>query len=510
MAKLGTIYLVGAGPGDPALITVKGLALLREATAIVANTLRHAALLREAHPEAELHDTGSFRRGNKQPAEDVIRLLIKLAKQGKTVVRLWDGDPFVYSCAAQEITAATQAGLRVEVVPGVTSATAALAYAGVPVTDWNYAASFTVVSGFVPDHAAAQPDWTTLAKTETLVVLMPIENLPQITAKLQAAGRLPDTPAIAIQSGTLPSQKRVIASLATIAEAVEENAIESPAVVAIGDIVRLAHHLDWFQPGDNYPLLGQRVLVTRPQHQAADFMADLRLLGAEPISFPTIEILPAEDPGPLDAAILRLATPESGSRASPYSWLVLTSVNGVAAFWDRLAHLKLDSRCLAAVKIAAIGPATAEALNRCSIRPDLVPEVYTAEGVLDALDVAGSVAEQRFLLARADIARKTLAEGLVERGAIVEEFAAYRTVPVSGDRPPPFADIVTFTSSSTVQGYVNCLAGQKPAEALRDSQVVCIGPITAGTAQALGVPVAAVAEEYTIAGMLDVLKALPA
>lgn len=252
-----------------------------------------------------------------------------------------------------------------------------------------------------------------------------------------------------------------------------------------------------------YPLQGRRVLVTRPVHQADEFMAALRALGAEPVLFPTIEIQPAAETAPLDEAIRRLAGP-----APAYDWLVLTSVNGVAAFWARWEAAGLDETHLAAVKIAAIGPATAEALRERKVEPALVPEVYTAEGILAAFDRLGPIAGQRFLLARADIARKTLAEGLAARGASVEEIAAYRTAPVAGGAVPPAADIVTFTSSSTVQGYVNCLGKVAPAAALKDSLVVCIGPITAATAGALGLPVHAVAETYTIEGILQTLSSL--
>lgn len=269
---------------------------------------------------------------------------------------------------------------------------------------------------------------------------------------------------------------------------------------------------------DSTPLAGQRVLVTRPAHQSAEFMAALRALGAEPIAFPTIEIVPIADTGPLDEAIRRItevanqplaSSPHRLIVSSPqpfYDWLVLTSTNGVAAFWERLAAAGRDARALAGIKIAAIGPATTAALRERSIIPDLAPEVYTAEGILAAFDEWGSVAGQRFLLARADIARRALTKGLADRGAQVDEIASYRTVPVSGGSPPPAADIVTFTSSSTVQGYVNCLGERTPAEVLLHSRVVCIGPITAATAQELGVPVSAVAEEYTIPGLLAVLK----
>lgn len=514
MTKQGTIYLVGAGPGDTGLITVKGLALLREADAIVADTLGQATLLQQANPAAEQYDIGSGQRGNKQTQAEVTRLLLHLAQQGKTVVRLWQGDPFVFGRAAQEMAAAIEAGFRVELVPGVTSAIAALAYAGVPVTHWDYNADFAVITGQAKADLALRMNWTALAGVETLVILMATKHLADIMAKLLAAGRSPDTPALAVQNGTLPTQKRVVATLATIADMVEQNGLAPPAIVVVGRVVDLVERLDWFQPAQT-PLLGKRVLVTRPTHQAASFMAALRNLGAEPVSFPTIEIRPVEDTRPLDGAILSLAAyrakqdlPEFHNRLPhrPYNWLVLTSANGVSAFWDRLVSLGLDSRCLASVNIAAIGSATAAALNDRRIKADLVPEVYTAEGVLAAFDELGSVSGQRFLLARADIARKTLTEGLIERGALVDEFAAYRTVPVEGETSPPPVDIVTFTSSSTVQGYVNCLRGQRPVEALKHSQVVCIGPITAATANKLAVPVHAVAETYTIEGLLAALQ----
>jgi uroporphyrinogen III methyltransferase/synthase len=508
MSDQGALYLVGTGPGDPGLITVKGLALLREADVIVGDTLTHAKLLQEAPPEAEVHDVGGLHRGNKTSQREVTQLLLGLARQGKRVVRLWLGDPFVFGRAAEEMVEALNAGIRTEIVPGVTSAIAAPAYAGVPVIHKDYGTSFAVVTGFEPKELQNRPNWAALAGVETLVILMPLEKLPGIVDRLLAVGRTPGTPALAIQSGTLPQQLQVSTTLDTLVEAVERHQLEDPVIVVVGEVVKLAGELNWFRVGDEYPLLGQRVLVTRPSHQAADFMVALRALGAAPISFPTIEICPAVDTDPLDAAIQHLATGRRGTSSEQryYDWLVLTSANGVTAFWERLQQAGLDSRCLATVKIAAIGPATAAALSQRSISPDLVPGIYTAEGVLEAFDRAGPVFGQRFLLARADIARKTLAEGLIKRGAFVDEITAYRTVPIQNGPPPPSADIVTFTSSSTVRGYVNCLGDRSPAEALHNSRVVCIGPITAATAKEFGVPVAAVAEEYTIDGLLDILR----
>ncbi len=497
MTKQGTIYLVGTGPGDPTLMTVKGLTLVREADALVGYTFTNTWLLRQARADAEIFDIGSRTRGNNIPQDDISALLVKLAQQGKTVVRLWPGDPFVYCRASREIIAARQAGVRVEVVPGVSSAIAAPAYGGIPVTDWDVNTGFAVVTGLESKTGGVETDWAAYAAIDTLVILMPLPNLSQIVTRLQTAGRAADTPAAIIQQGTMPGQKRVVTTLGGLTEAVARHRIEEPAIVVVGPVVELSSRLDWFHPGDESPLQGKRVMVTRPAHQAADFTADLRALGAEPVLFPTIEICPVADTDPLDESIRRM---------NRYDWLVLTSANGVTMFWQRLQALGLDGRALAPVKIAAIGPATAENLTRRGITPDLIPEVYTAEGILAAFDRLGSVAGQRFLLARADIARQNLAEGLLARGAQVDEIPTYRTIPLETGDEPPHVDIITFTSSSTVQGYVNCLGRRSPAEALQNSDVICIGPITAQTAADLGVPVRAVAAKYTMNGILTLLK----
>ena len=499
----GIVYLVGTGPGEVSLITAKGLALVREADVLVGDLLGHARLLQEARPEAERRDVGCRTSRSQVSQAQVNQWLVDLARQGKSVVRLWPGDPFIFGRAAQELAHLRQAGLRVEVVPGVSSALAAPAYAGVPLTHWEYNTGFAVVTGYESKNPAVKTDWRALAQIDPLVILMPLDDLPQITARLMAEGKAAETPAVVVQQASLPQQKQVLATLATLAEVVEKAQIRHPAVAVVGQVAALSSDLAWFEAAERQPLRGQRVLVTRPAHQAADFMVALRDLGAQPISFPTIEIKPVEDSTALDTAIHAL-----GSNNSVYDWLVLTSANGVAAFWERLQVAGFDSRVLSRLNIAAIGPATAAALQQRSITPDLVPEVYTAEGVLEAFDQMGSVAGHRFLLTRADIARKTLAEGLIKRGAVVEEIAVYRTIPRPDGPPPPVAEIVTFTSSSTVQGYVNCLAGRSPKEVLRESQVVCIGPITAATAKELGVPVSAIAAEFTIDGMLELLKAL--
>ncbi len=264
MTKQGTIYLVGTGPGDPTLMTVKGLTLVREADALVGYTFTNTWLLRQARADAEIFDIGSRTRGNNIPQDDISALLVKLAQQGKTVVRLWPGDPFVYCRASREIIAARQAGVRVEVVPGVSSAIAAPAYGGIPVTDWDVNTGFAVVTGLESKTGGVETDWAAYAAIDTLVILMPLPNLSQIVTRLQTAGRAADTPAAIIQQGTMPGQKRVVTTLGGLTEAVARHRIEEPAIVVVGPVVELSSRLDWFHPGDESPLQGKRVMVTRP------------------------------------------------------------------------------------------------------------------------------------------------------------------------------------------------------------------------------------------------------
>ena len=497
--------------------------MIREADAIVGDLRSQSDLLQEALSTVERHDVGDhsgYRSSHSKTPQAVInQRLVELAQQGKMVVRLWPGDPFIYGRAAQEIAYARQAGVRVELVPGITSAIAGPAYAGVPLTDWEYNTSFAVVTGYESKNPQVTTDWPALAKMDPLVILMPLDNLAQIVDKLLDAGRLPETPVLAVQHGTLPSQRQVLARLDTIVEAVVAHQIDQHrTIIVVGQVADLSQELAWLETDTGQPLRGKRILVTRPAHQAIEFMSALRKLGADPISFPTIEIQAATETEALDRAIVAMSEDRAARigyfkadedwpqpPSLPYDWLVFTSVNGVFAFWERLKATGFDSRSLSFINVAAIGPATTTALNQRSITPDLVPQVYTAEGILAAFDALGSVRGQRFLLPRADIARKALTLGLRDRGATVDEIAAYRTVPRQDGPRPPAADIITFTSSSTVQGYVNCLAGCSLTSAFEDRQVVCIGPITAKTAEQLGVPVSAVAETYTIDGILETL-----
>ena len=492
----GCVALVGAGPGDPGLLTLRGLELLREADVVVYDYLASTELLRHARAGAELIFAGKRAGQHTLPQQEINALLVGLAGAGKRVVRLKGGDPFVFGRGGEEAKALAEAGISFEVVPGVTSAVAVPAYAGIPVTHRGLASSLAIVTGHEdPNKAESAIDWGALTGIDTLVFLMGVGNLPRIARHLLSHGRAAATPAAVIQWGTLGTQRTVTGTLADIARRAEEAGLQAPAITVVGEVVTLRERLRWF---DRRPLSGLRVLVTRTREQAGRLAAGLRSLGAEPVECALIETVPPVDWGALDAAIRRLAG---------FHWVVFTSVNGVETFFARLALAGGDARALAGVRLAAIGPATAEALARHGLRADLVPHEYVAEAVASGL---GEVRGLRLLLPRADIARPDLAQRLRAAGAVVEEVVAYRTVPPAGletrlREAMAGVDVVTFTSSSTVRHLVEALGREAAQTALERVTVACIGPITARTAQEEGLPVAVVAEEYTIDGLLAAL-----
>ncbi len=494
----GIVYLIGAGPGDPKLITVRGLECLRQADVVVYDRLVNPRQLREVREEAELIYVGKMPRKHPVPQEEINALLVEKANQGKVVVRLKGGDPFVFGRGGEEAEVLVEAGVPFEVVPGVTSAIAAPAYAGIPVTHRDYTSSFAVVTGHEdPTKEDSDVDWARISGIGTLVLLMGVGKLPLIVEQLIQHGRAPQTPVALVRWGTDPRQETVRGTLADIVEKVQTAGLKPPAVIVVGEIVSLREKLRWFDKPERRPLLGKRVLVTRSREQASVLSERLMELGAEPVEFPVIQIVPADDYTPLDEAIRRL---------SGYDWIIFTSVNGVKAFIARLKAQGRDIRALAGLKIGAIGPATAGELSRYGLNVDYVPEKYVAEAIVAGI---GDVEGQRILLPRADIARQMLAVELAKAGAEIDEVVAYRTV--LGDSPDEDVkamllsgeiDIVTFTSSSTVRNFVTMMGDEDPAEILKGAMVACIGPITAGTAQELGVKVDVVAEEYTIEGLV--------
>ncbi len=497
----GRVYLVGAGPGDPGLLTRRGAQCLAAADVVVHDYLVPRRLLDGVRPDAEVMVLGrSHDDPDRRSQEAIDRLLIDRARAGKTVVRLKNGDPFLFGRGGEEAEALARAGIPFEIVPGVSSSFAVPAYAGIPLTHREHASLVTIVTGHQArgDTEPSPPvlPWESLARQGgTLVFLMGMKQLPAITAALVAHGLDPETPAAAIRWGTTGSQVTEAATVGTLAACVRTVGLGPPACVVIGGVVRLRERLRWFE---DRPLFGRRVVVTRPRMQAGALSELLEEQGAEVVPFPTIVLDPAPDRAALERAV---------TAAGSYDWIVFTSANGVHVFFERFAALGKDVRELSGVRLAAIGPETAAQLGRRLLRPALVPSEYRAEGLLAALrddDVRG----RTFLLPRAAGARPVLPESLRARGAVVDEVIAYRAVPPSdadaaGLREALEAgaiDALTFTSSSTVRNFVAMVGEAAVRRLVRGGRpvVACIGPVTADTARELGLPVDVVPEDYTV------------
>ncbi len=509
---VGKVWLVGAGPGDPGLITVAGLERLRDADVIVYDRLVSPRLLEHARPDAELIFMGKVAGkglpAGRQGAHDqgkINDLLVEKALEGKRVVRLKGGDPFVFGRGGEEAEALRAAGVPFEVVPGVTSAAAVPAYAGIPVTHRGLASTFAVVTGHEdPGKDESAIDWGRLATAvDTLVLLMGVKTLPEIIDRLIEGGRPAETPVAVIQSGTTPEQRTVTGTLADIVRRVREAKLQPPAVTVVGEVARLRETLAWFEART---LFGKRVLVTRTRRQASALARLLVEEGAVPVELPVIEIEPAVDEAAAEAAL-------DGLRAGAYQCVVFTSANAVEAFFGLMRERGLDlpaGRQAPRVRrwrTAAIGPATADALAEHGIIADAVPDEYVAESLVGALREAPLRPGDHVLVPRAESARPELVEGLRELGAEVDEVTLYRAA-VPKEAPAEALsllreggiDIVTFTSSSTVRNLAALL--DNDVECLRKPLVACIGPITAKTARDLGLRVDVEAAEHTIPGLV--------
>jgi uroporphyrinogen III methyltransferase/synthase len=496
----GKVFLVGAGPGDPGLITVKGLQCMEAADVVVYDRLVDRRILGRAAPDAEMIDVGKVpgRGGSKQA--DINSLLVQKANQGNRVVRLKGGDSFVFGRGGEEADTLQQEGIAFEVVPGVTSAVAAPAYAGIPLTHRGLSSSFTVVTGTeMPGKDASSVDWEALAKQPgTLVVLMGWENLPAIVEGLLRHGKEPQTPVALVRWGTEPYQETVVGTLSDIVTRAADSGLKPPVVAVIGQVVQLRDRLRWF---DNQPLFGKRILVTRTRSQAGVLSKLLAERGAQAIELPTIEIGPIDDYRELDDALRDLGR---------YEWVVFSSTNAVQAVFDRLQVVGLDTRAFHGARVAAIGSTTADRLAERGIAADFVPDELVSEAMVDGLRRHG-LEGRRVLLPNADIARKALATGLSELGATVDEVAVYRTSPADGvearlqDVIADGIDVATFTSSSTATNLVSLLDGS--VDRLSEATIACIGPITAATARELGLKVDIIASEHTISGLVDALEA---
>ncbi|MCP9470639.1 MAG: uroporphyrinogen-III C-methyltransferase [Nitrospira sp.] len=498
----GKVYLVGAGPGDPKLLTIRGLECLKRADVVLYDYLANSELLKHAPNETERIYVGRRGRGKYPDQDEITRLLIERARQGKVVVRLKGGDPFVFGRGGEEAEALASAGIDFEVVPGVTAAIAAPAYAGIPVTHRTMASTVTFVTGHEdPEKPSTGVEWPRLATSRgTLVFLMGVKNLVSITANLTAEGRSPDTPAAVIRWGTRASQQTIVGTLADIAAKAEAAKLEPPAVIVVGEVVLLRSQLNWFE---TKPLFGKRVLMTRAQEQAWELAELLAAHGAEPIEAPTIRIMPPAEWGAVDRAIAGIGS---------YDWIIFTSVNGVNRFMTRLRASGFDARCLAGRVICCIGPRTAQEIEKFGVKADVIPTDYQAEGIIGALEGL-DVRSMRVLIPRAEVAREVLPDELRARGAHVDVVSVYRTVIPNEDGEhwrrllaEGQVHVVTFTSSSTVRNFVAMVGGAEQAIALLRSVVVAvIGPITARTLEEFGMTASIMPDENTIPALVDAI-----
>lgn len=500
MLKKGKVYLVGAGPGDPGLFTLKGVECLTAADVVVHDHLISNFILDHAPAAAEKIYVGKIGGSHHVEQDEINQLLISLARRGKTVVRLKGGDPYILGRGGEEAVSLRDAGIPYEVVPGITSAVAVPAYAGIPVTQRGLSSSLTILTGHEdPTKRGSHIRWDMLARSgSTLVILMGMQNLRSITRLLLKHGMKAGTPVAVIRDGTLPTQFTITGTLKNIAQKAAASGMTAPAVIVIGRVVEVRRDLRWFEV---FPLFGKRVLVTRAGSQAGGLEKLLLRRGAQPVRFSSIEIRPIRAKQQLDKCI---------SHLNEYDWLAFTSANGVHAFFHRMSEMQKDTRALAGLRIGSIGTMTARALNTYGITADYIPAVHTGKGFLKDLRNA-DIKGKRFLLPRADIADDEITEGLRKLGARVDEVAVYHTVRPRGNLSrlkdlllPGKLDVITFTSSSTV---TNLLAGLSAEEIKQiKAKIACIGPKTAATVVKAGLKAHILAKEQTMAGLIEAVE----
>ena len=497
----GKVYLVGAGPGDPGLITVKGLECIKEADVIIYDYLASPTLLNYASKKAEIIYVGK-KGGDHTLSQDGINSLIaEKAKKGFIVTRLKGGDPFIFGRGDEEAEKLIEEGIPFEIVSGVTSAIAAPAYAGIPLTHRKFTSTVAFVTGHEdPTKEDSNIDWSALAKgIGTIVFLMGVKNLPKITSQLINNGMPSNTPVALVRWGTTPRQFTITGTLETINERVKSIGLKPPAIIVVGNVIKLRKTMNWFE---TRPLMGKRIVVTRAREQASDLIKLLSDLGADCLECPTIKVVPPDDWKPLDTAIENI---------SSYDWLVFTSVNGVNFFFERLFAKGKDARALGKLNTAAIGPATERRLFNFGLKSDIVPKNYIAESIIEAFkdeDVKG----KKILLPRAKDARPILPVELTKMGVTVDEIISYYTKEdpdsanlLSKRLKEDTIDLITFTSSSTVKNFKALLPDNIFETQLKDITVACIGPITAETARDLGFDVNIVADSFTIPGLCEAI-----
>jgi uroporphyrinogen III methyltransferase/synthase len=499
----GIVYLVGAGPGDAGLLTLRGAELLGRADVVVYDALVNPDLLRLAPKEAEIIYGGKRSRDHAIPQEELNELLMSKAREGKTVVRLKGGDPYIFGRGGEEAEELARAHVPFEVVPGVSSITAGPNYAGIPLTHRAHCSSFTVVTGHEdPSKEETSLDYEQLAKIPgTKVVLMGVDRIRPLAQSLIDHGMSKETPVGMVRWGTTGQQQSIEGTLGTIAEIVEKTGFKAPAVTVIGEVVRLREKLNW---AEKRPLFGQRVVVTRTREQASQLSRQLLELGADVLEIPTIRIVPPDEKQDLIDAILGL---------NGYDWLIFTSPNGVSSFFDYFFKTFDDLRDIGGVRIAAIGPGTAAKLQELHLKVDLMPEEYLTKKIVQAFHQYESIENLRVCLLRAQVANRELPKALEERGAIVDDIACYKTVPETEDRNGAAARLlevganwITFTSSSTVENFHARFDLPKLLVQFPKTQLASIGPETSKAIIALGLKPAVEAKEHTIPGLVSALS----
>ena len=500
------VHLIGAGPGDPGLIAVRGLQRIASADVVLYDHLVHPRLLHHARPDAEMIDVGV---ASPQPLEQeaICYLLAEKAREGKIVARLKWGDPFIFDRGGAEALFLHEQGVPFEVVPGIPAGLAAASYAGIPLTYPGAGDTLTFVRGYEDvGKRRVSVDWNSLARLQgTIVCYAGADQLPHILGAVMSHGDSDTDAAALIYDGTLPTQETKQGSLAEIAKSVKEHPDPRTAILVVGRVAALREHLRWF---DARPLFGKRILVTRPRDQAAELIDALESLGAEAIQAPMIRIAPPDDYGPLDDAC---------TRAAQFDWIVFSSVNSVSAFVSRIMASPLDLRALQGVRLCAVGTGTAGRLAQQGLKVELVPAEYHAEAVVHAISEEADVRGLKVLLPRADIGREVIAQELRKRGADVTEVVAYRTVPVEADaegEPDIYRmlldrriDAVTFTSASAVRNFVRVLGPEPAADLLRSTAVASIGPVTAEAATQYDIETTILPAQHTIPALVEAIIA---
>lgn len=505
----GKVYLVGAGPGDPKLITVRGLQCIRECTAIVYDRLASPRLLKEAPKSAKRVYVGKLPDRHTMKQEDINQLLVDLALEGHIVTRLKGGDPTIFGRVGEEAELLNAHHIQYEIVPGITSAISVPAYAGIPVTHRDHASSLSIITGHEKTEKLEKSIyWEKVTQaTGTLLFLMGVAKIQYIAEQLIKYGRDPHTPVALVRWGTTPEQKTLVGELHNIAEKVAHHKFESPAIIIVGDVVKQRETLLWYE---KLPLFGLRVLLTRAQEQNASFVSKIEELGGEPCEFPVISLEKVKDTNKI-AAIADVC-----SRIEHFEWIILTSTNGVNHFFEWLAHYQVDMRRLANAKFVAVGPKTSEALKARGIYVDVIAERFDAEGVLEALQLE-NLLQKQVLIPHSSIARTIITEQLTTQGAIVTDLPIYENV-LATDQEPFIIDwlrehhvhMLTFTSASTVTNFIEVLKNngiEQPIELMKTYPIASIGPITSDKLRSYGLDVTIEADEATIDGLVQKIVA---